>query len=150
MGRIGTQVLKGVGTLLHALPAHQHPNTVYVFELFNPGLTPAYNGQPRIAKLGDFMVRASNFWLRWDAALFNVFSSTKIIVIPVYQWFQENSRSDYFKDRVGEDCYTVVSHFDNPTRVPSSNCDGFMFWNAVHPASPMNAILARRFYDFIN
>lgn len=148
LGNTGTHILKSVGALLHALPKNKRPAKVYVFELFNPGLTPAYYGK-KIASFGNQMVKYANFWLRWDARLFNIFSKTKIIIVPTYQWYQFHSHDSYFKNRLGEDCLTVTGNYENPVKVPLSNCDGFIFWNAVHPTSEMNAIVAQSFFNDI-
>lgn len=149
LGNTGTNLLKSIVMLLHALPENKRPGKIYVFELFNPQLTPAFYTL-KIAKFGNFLVRCSNFWLRWDMRMFNLFFKTKIMIIPSYHWYQADSKNDYFKQHKGEDCQTIIGNYDNPTRISPSNCGGFMFWNAVHPSSAMNAMLAKRLYTLIN
>lgn len=145
LGSVSSHVLKGVEMLIHTLPQASRPKVVYVFNAFNPQLTPAFYYGSK-GKLGKYLIKASNFWLTWDIKLFNVFSATKIIIVPSYDWFQTESRDQYFKNKMSEACQIVVGHYQRPDYAPPSNCDGFMFWNAVHPATPMYNMIARLLY----
>lgn len=146
MGGPANHVLKNVSMLVNSLPKDQRPKTVYVFTLFNPALTPGYFGT-KLGSVANFAVHCYNFWLKYRVGIYNLFSRTKIIVLPTYQWYEKSSDSNYFKSHEGQACQISGGNYESPTTIPKSNCAGFMFWNAVHPAAPMNFFEA---YQFLN
>lgn len=115
----------------------QAPKKVYVFNLIDPGLTPEYYNT-NLAKLGNFIVSSYNFWLNVKVSAFNLLSPTKIHVVPVYDWYQQASQSDYFKANLGKACQIAGGDYTHAQSIPQHNCAGFMFWNGVHPASPIH------------
>ena len=127
------------------MPKNERPKVVYVFNLFNPGLTPGYYHTP-LAGIADFSVTCFNFWLKWESKLFNLFSQTKIVILPTYDWYRINSENTAFKAHLGEACQLKGGDYDRADSIPQSNCAGFMFWNAVHPATTMNAVVGYKFF----
>ncbi|PIZ03874.1 MAG: hypothetical protein COY58_07225 [Gammaproteobacteria bacterium CG_4_10_14_0_8_um_filter_38_16] len=136
--------IQAIHTLLKSLPENQKPPVIYIFNLFNPALTPEFY-QTTMGKLGNLCVCVYNFWLDVESTIFNLFSRTKTKVIPVYHWYQKSSKNDYFKKTMGKSCQLNNGDYENAVVIPKNNCAGFMFWNAVHPAMPMNAIVAYQF-----
>lgn len=55
-GSVAKSTLKNISLLTHNLPDNKKPARVYVFELFNPGLTPVYY-QTALGSLGFFVIR---------------------------------------------------------------------------------------------
>jgi phospholipase/lecithinase/hemolysin len=143
LGNVASHVLDNIAILLRSLPTTARPAKLYVFTLFNPGLTPTYY-HTALGHLGNFLVHCANAWLRWDVAIFNLFSKTKIIVVPTNGWFLESAADPAFIWHAGQACQFAGGNYTDPNNIPVSNCAGFMFWNAVHPATPMNTIIAKR------
>ena len=146
LGFTSDNILKNVSILHYSLPKEKRPNTVYVFNLFNPELTPGFRAHTVMAAVGNFAVICHNFWLKLDSKIFNFFSRSKIIVVPVYQWYKNSSENKYFKAHLGEACQMKGGNYTNPMVIPKSNCAGYLFWNSVHPAAPMNVFEAHQFF----
>jgi len=149
LGFSSENILKNISLLHYSLPKEKRPKIVYVFNLYNPELTPGFRAHPVIAAIGKFEVLCSNFWLELDAKIFNLFSHTKVMVVPTYQWYENSSKSDYFKAHLGEACQIKGGNYDSPTVIPKSNCAGYQFWNSVHPAAPMNVFEANQFLNIL-
>ncbi|OGT26681.1 MAG: hypothetical protein A3I77_07630 [Gammaproteobacteria bacterium RIFCSPLOWO2_02_FULL_42_14] len=147
-GGVEKNELKNISILIQQLPVNQRPKNIYALELFNPGLTPGFY-HTKIASIANFFVKCANFWLRWDTKLFNLFSNTKIVIMPVYQWYENDSENTLFQAHMGQACQLNFKDYTNPTIIPKTNCMGFMFWNAVHPASGMNKRVAELFLNQI-
>ncbi|OGT51061.1 MAG: hypothetical protein A3E84_04390 [Gammaproteobacteria bacterium RIFCSPHIGHO2_12_FULL_42_13] len=141
-GKTSRNIIQGITILLHHLPARQRPDKVYVLTLFNPQLTPGFHNHFFLSLLGNFAVHIANGWIRLDAATFNLFSSTKIVVLPAYDWFQKAANNRQFRPHVGETCQ-LHAHYTNPQKIPKTNCQGYLFWNDVHPALPMQILIAK-------
>ena len=69
--------------------------------------------------------------------------------MPVYQWYENDSENTLFQAHMGQACQLNFKDYTNPTIIPKTNCMGFMFWNAVHPASGMNKRVAELFLNQI-
>jgi len=149
LGNTAKHVIQNVSQLIQGLPKNQRPQKIYIFDLFNPGLTPGYYHTP-LASIADFFVQCSNFWLTWDARLFNLFSDTKMVIVPTYQWYQASSQSAEFKSTLGKTCQLNSGNYENPVSISKTNCNGFMFWNAVHPSTMMNAVIAKKFLKMLS
>ena len=140
-GETGFHIVSNIRHLVKQLPENTRPHFIYVNTSFNPELTPfAYNTTN--GKMGKYATKVSNFWLTLDAHIFNLFSSTKIVIVPVYEWYQTAAKSDYFKSKMGKACQLDAGDYNNPVAIPSGNCSGYLFWNAVHPSVFMNALMA--------
>lgn len=145
LGNTADHVIAAISNLLHELPANDRPKVIYVLDQFNGKIAPAYYKRP-VSRLADVIVTPFNFWLRWKAKLYNVFSKTKIVVVPVSKWYEIAEKSAYFKKTMGSACMVNGGDYANPNEIPTHNCAGFIFWNDVHPSSEMNALIADRFY----
>lgn len=145
LGLSSENILKSVSLLRHSLPKDKRPQTVYVFNLFNPEFTPAFFHHKVIGALGNFAVHCHNFWLKINTMLFNLVSPTKVIIVPAYEWYNSNSQNPALKNHMGQACQIDGGNYENATVIPKTNCAGFMFWNAVHPAVSMNAFEAAAF-----
>lgn len=148
MGNSALHIFKSVNILLQALPKRKRPKVIYVSELFNPQLTPGYYYR-KISPIGNFVVKAHNFWLKIGSEIFNLFSDVKIKIMPTYQWYQLSSKNPVFEKTMGKACQMDGGDYTNPLIIPNSNCEGFMFWNAVHPASPMNEIVGEKMVGYM-
>lgn len=148
LGKTAAHEIKNISRLIQFLPINLRPKKVYVFELFNPALTPPFY-RTTIGSAGNFFVHCSNFWLSLESKLFNLFSNTKIVVVPSYAWFQQSANSDAFKSQLGKTCQLNGGDYTNPTSIPKSDCAEFLFWNAVHPSTKMNKIIAKRFLEIV-
>ncbi|MDP1573805.1 MAG: SGNH/GDSL hydrolase family protein [Coxiellaceae bacterium] len=148
LGETSFHIIQSITLLLKHLPDEKKPEKIYVFTVFNPGLSPAFYKVP-IAKFGNFVVKSSNFFLKVYSGIFNVFSSTKIIIVPTYEWYQAAADSTQFKNTLGKSCQLSAGNYDNVQKIPSANCKDYLFWNDVHPATPMQAIVAKRFFQWI-
>lgn len=146
MGETTYHILDAIAALLKNIPADQRPKVVYVFDQLNPKITPFYY-KKSISKFAGLIIGSTNFWLKTLSGIRNVFSKNKIQIVPVSAWYQKASQSDYFKNSVGKACVIDGGNFDNPTHIPKNNCAGFIFWNAVHPTSEMNALIGALFFD---
>ncbi|MCX7121215.1 MAG: hypothetical protein NTZ67_05525 [Gammaproteobacteria bacterium] len=149
LGFSSENILKNISILHYSLPKKKQPKAVYVFNMFNPKLTPGYYNNTTLGTLGGVVVDCHNFWLKWNAKIFNLFSSTKVIILPAHKWYERSSKTDYFKLHLGQACQLDGGDYTSPTTIPKSNCAGFMFWNAVHPAAPMNALEAYQFFNVL-
>lgn len=148
-GATANHILKNISLLMEGLPKDQRPKTIYVFNLFNPGLTPGFYHTP-LGGIADFSVKCFNFWLKWESKFFNLFSDTKIIILPAYDWYHSSSKEAVFKTHLGEACQLKGGNYERADVIPESNCAGFMFWNAVHPSTPMNTIAANAFFKYLH
>ena len=147
MGNTVRHILKSVTLLLQHLPMNQRPAKIYIFTLFNPEFTPGFYNHGAIAAMGSFLVRCYNFWLRWDSKFYNLFSQTKIIIVPIDKIYQENAVNPAFKSQMGKACQ-LNGHY--PGNKSTKACEGFMFWNAVHPSTQMNEIVAQQFQRILD
>lgn len=143
-GSIGFHIIDSVHLLLNALPAAQQPTKIYVFTVFNPGLSPAFYNTP-ITGFGHFVVRASNAFLKLDSWVFNLFSKTKIVIVPTYDWYQAIAATEPFSKTIGKACQMYNGNYQNVSRIPSNNCDHYLFWNDVHPSSATQVRIAKQF-----
>lgn len=143
-GLTAVHVTHTIKRLLNALPKADQPKQIYVFNMFNPEFTPGYFGT-KIAPVGNFAVKVYNFWLSVHVALFNVFSTTKIVIVPLYDWYQKSSADPIYKNQMGKTCQLSNGDYTSATKIPGNNCAGYLFWNAVHPATPMQIRVAQQF-----
>lgn len=142
MGNTATHIIQSVRYLLKQLPEGKRPKSIDVVELFNPGLTPGFY-HTKLAGIGNFSARSFNFWLQVDTWFFNLFSKTKIIIIPTYRLYEQAASESTFKKEMGKTCQLDGGDYTQPTLIPKQNCAGFMFWNAVHPTTEMNMRVAK-------
>ena len=145
VGSAAENTLKSISLLEYALPKDKRPKTIYVFNLFNPELTPAFYHLKTMGALGNFAMHCHNFWLKVNTGIFNLFSNTKVVILPAYDWYANSSKNPYFAKQLGEDCQLNGGNFESPTVIPKTNCAGFMFWNSVHPAIAMDIMEAKQF-----
>ena len=145
LGSSAENIIRSVSLLKYALPTTMRPQKIYVFNLFNPAWTPAFQHHRVIATLGGWMVNCHNFWLRLHIFTFNLLSKTKIILLPTNSWYQQAGKKTVFKKYLRQACQLNNGDYTHPTHIPSNNCADFMFWNDVHPATPMNFFEARQF-----
>ena len=148
-GKPARNIIKNIKILLKALPKNQRPHDVYVFQLFNPQLTPGFYHQKIIGSLGNIFVKSFNAWLWIDRHIFNCLSNTKIILVPTYDLYQKNAINPYFKALMGKSCELNGGNYENIFEIPTHNCDKFMFWNDVHPAASMQMLTAHLFLQVI-
>lgn len=137
LGDTATHIIHSVRYLLKQLPDNKRPKSIEAMELFNPGLTPGFY-HTKLAGIGNFSAGRFNFWLHLDVWFFNLFSKTKIVIIPTYALYQHAASEAIFKKELGETCQLRGGDYTHPTSIPKDNCAGFMFWNVVHPATTMN------------
>ena len=146
MGATSFHILHDIKFLLSNLPDNKKPMQIYVFTVFNPRLSPAFYKAP-IGGFGNFVVKSSNFFLKCYSGIFNLFSSTKIVIIPTYQWYQAAAADTLFKNTLGESCQMSGGNYENVQKIPKDNCKDYLFWNDVHPATPMQAKVAKAFFQ---
>lgn len=147
-GTVAFHVIYNVSFLVSHLPANQRPDHVYVFEFFNPEYTPAFTGKTA-GKTLMITNEFSNFWLRFDVMIYNLFSHTKIVVVHSCNLFKESTKTEYFKEQNGKACILSDSNYFSATSIPKTNCKGYMFWNALHPSTEMNEVIAYHFLKII-
>lgn len=136
--------LKAIGHLAQAMPA-DGPKTYYVFNLANPALTPGYY-KSSLAGLANFVVSSYDFWLNYKVEQFNKNNPNyKIKIIDVYSMYKKASESSYFIQHLGQACQTKNGDYTHATQIPTNNCAGYMFWNNVHPASPLHMYVAYQY-----
>ena len=149
-GKPVRNIIKNINILLKALPRDERPREIYIFQLFNPKLTPSFYHHKIIGSLGNVFVKIFNVWLWCDSHVFNLFSNTKIVLVPTYDLYQKNAiNNPYFKTRMGKSCELDGGNYENTLEIPTHNCDKFMFWNDVHPAAPMHMLTADLFLQTI-
>lgn len=106
-----------------------HQGHLYIFTLFNPNLTP-YSGEHRILGwLSEKYAKAYNQRLHQVVAQLNKQFPGQVSLVDEYQILQNiaaKSNPSYLQQA----CQLQ----------PTFNCQGYEFWNAVHPSSGTEAI----------
>lgn len=141
-GNTAARIIKNCSTLINSLPVHKRPNVIYVFALFNPALTPEYH-HTILGNIANMAIHCANFWLTIEAHFFNRFSKTQIIIVPLYHWYAKAAENPAFHATLGQSCQQSDHSIHN-------ECRHYLFWNAVHPATPMQLITATRFLQLIS
>lgn len=149
LGETAAHTVRGIETLIDQLPKTDTPKKIYVFTEYNPKLTPGFYHKP-ISGFGAFVVKSSNFFLRFYAAIFNLFSASKIIVVPTYDWYENAAKLPDFAATLGKSCQLYGGNYDNVAHIPADNCRHYLFWNDVHPAMGMQIITAQAFYKYLH
>lgn len=139
--------LNAITTLRESLPAQVRPRHFYVFNLMNPGLTPGYY-HSNVQTLAYVLSNIYNWFSRVRVDWYNLVHSTKVEIVPVYQWYQQAHSMSYFRNHLGKACQIDGGDFSRADRIPN-NCPGFMYWNDVHPAVDMQMITAYRFMQLL-
>lgn len=141
-------VLQAITHITDTLPSDKLPKTMYIFNLMDPSLTPGYY-HTKIAPLATALSSLYNFWTSMRIDYYNMTHKTKVKIIPVHSWYNEASRHHYFKQHLGESCQVKGGNFTQADSIPN-NCQGFMYWNDVHPTVNMHKITAYRFLKHLN
>ncbi len=145
LGLTASHVMSAVSDLLSNIPKDQHPKVIYVFNQFNPAITPGYYHKP-ISNLAGMIIDPINFWLTARANIHNWFSNTKIKIITISDFYENAAKLDYYKNNLGKACMIDNGSYTNPVSIPRNNCAGYIFWNDVHPSSDMNAMIGSKFF----
>ncbi len=141
-------VLKAIDHMRKSMGQDNLPKTVYVFNLMDPGLTHSYY-KTDIAPLATALSAIYNFWTYLRVDYYNLLHTTKVRVIPIDDWYTEASQHHYFKAHLGQNCQVKGGNFTKADSIPN-NCQGFMYWNDIHPAVDMQKITAYRFLSVIS
>lgn len=143
LARPAKRMLDSIDQIYQTLPASATPQQFYVFELMNPAWTPRYYGKP-LGKLAHALVWIYNRTLHARVYLHNHWHPIKARLVPVYDWYQIAGQAKLFQAQLGQACQIRGGNYHLGQKIPSHNCQGFMYWNAVHPASPMQKLTAFR------
>ena len=66
-------------------------------------------------------------------------------MIPTYEWYQSMAKNASFQKTLGSACQLAGGNYDNVRKIPKHNCQNYLFWNDVHPTTPAQAMIAKRF-----
>lgn len=139
LGHPADNTLNAIHQLLTALPPKDRNARIYIFNKADPGTTPDY-AHSQLKQLAHFVSQSYNYWLTQKVNLFNAWYHTHVQIVPVFDWYNDAAALPQFKAHLGEACQTA-SHrnFNVSLPTPNDNCQGFLYWNGVHPASPLQA-----------
>ncbi len=140
-------LLKAASTLNKSLPATLRPKRMYLFNIMDPALTPGYYHGP-VALLARVISTSYNFFSQRRVEHYNAHHKLRIVIVPVHHWYKQASQLPYFKAHLGDSCQVKGGNFTQAEQIPN-NCEGFMYWNDVHPAVDMQKITAYRFLQLL-
>ena len=69
-------------------------------------------------------------------------------LVPLYSWFEDAANSYKFQPTLGKACEASSLNYVTPEADPD-NCQDYLFWNAAHPSSVMEKIIADKFLHFV-
>jgi len=145
--------------VLHTTPDIQAKH-IYVFNIFDPSLLPRiHQWNKTLQLLGKGFVDVYNTGLQLDINMIStLYPQTSVHIVPVHTWTLQMAKAQGiykslgFDKHVGQAC-ELSKPLSGSYLTPQTsleNCQGFMFWNSIHPAFPLEQILGYQLLQEVN
>jgi phospholipase/lecithinase/hemolysin len=129
---------------------------IYLFETFDVTLTPrVYHWSKPLQLIGTFFVDIYNAELRLVVDMVRArYPQVSVHIVPTRQWLKDMAsgtgpyQSLNFKAHLGEACQLSSEDYLHPNASPK-NCEGYLFWNDIHPAMPTEQLFGYLFEQLV-
>lgn len=120
---------------------------IYLLNLFDLSLT------PKAINMGRFTTfMAHHITNSYNARLADIAKKMGIHLYNVHGIVEQAAHTTMLHDSLGKQCvqYRYDGHYPYQTTAGSTlNCDGYLFWNAAHPSTIVEQLLAHKLVEYM-
>lgn len=108
---------------------------------------------PKAINMGRFTTfLAHHITNSYNARLADIAKKMGIHLYNVYNLMDQATHTNTLRDSLGKQCvqYQHDGHYPYQTVAGNTlNCDGYLFWNAAHPSTVIEQLLAHRLVEYV-